>query len=73
MGGPSRVYPGAFLPVGLDRVDGPKQPQPVVLYLSLDGGTPPFVPSNLRVPYGNKGALGSDPNVGEHPFFNALG
>ena len=40
VGGPGRVYPGPLLAVGLGRVDGPKQLQPVALCLSRDGGPP---------------------------------
>jgi hypothetical protein len=38
--GPGRVHPGSLLAVGLGCVDGPKQPQPVALCLSRDGGPP---------------------------------
>jgi hypothetical protein len=40
VGGRGRVYPGPLLAGGLGRVDGPKQPQPVVLCPSLDADPP---------------------------------
>ena len=40
VGGPGRVCPNPLLAVGLGRVDGPKQLQPVALCLSRDDGPP---------------------------------